>query len=133
VLTLPLLDCNCTASHCNVYFEYSLSVDASPLDMAQRLEAIEGVLNWSNITPQELKDIEEEEDNVKSRIIFAREFLKDEVWNRHEIVILYCNCLFRVVVLLMLCSMCTIGVSVESVRVVMLTNNDAVEHVTKQS
>jgi hypothetical protein len=59
--------------------EHSLSVDASPLDMAQRLEAIEGVLNWSNITPQELKDIEEEEDNVKSRIIFAREFLKDEV------------------------------------------------------
>jgi hypothetical protein len=75
----------CAYTTCAV--ESSLSVDASPLDMAQRLEAIEGVLNWSNITPDELKAIEEEEDNVKSRIIFAREFLKDEVCNLIVVII----------------------------------------------
>ena len=37
----------------------SLSVDASPLDMDQRLEAIEGVLAWSDSTPEELAAIEE--------------------------------------------------------------------------
>jgi len=34
------------------------------------------VLEWSSIDEEALKAIEEEEDNVKTRIIFAREELK---------------------------------------------------------
>lgn len=37
-----------------------------------------GVLNWSESSAEELQDILDEEDNVKTRIIFAREELK--VW-----------------------------------------------------
>lgn len=35
-----------------------------------------GVLDWSSIDEEALKAIEEEEDKVKTRIIFAREELK---------------------------------------------------------
>ncbi|CAM9627992.1 unnamed protein product [Chrysoparadoxa australica] len=56
----------------------SLSVDAAPLEMEQRIEAVNGVLGWSDLTDQELMEVEEEEENVKARIIFAREFLRDE-------------------------------------------------------
>ncbi|KAG5188517.1 magnesium chelatase subunit D, putative chloroplast precursor [Tribonema minus] len=57
----------------------SLSADASPLDMGQRLEAVNGVLDWASISPETLKALEEQEDNVKTRIIFARQYLKEEV------------------------------------------------------
>ncbi|CAM9349252.1 unnamed protein product [Phaeothamnion confervicola] len=55
----------------------SLSADAAPLTLEQRIEAVDGVMDWNKITPEEIKVIEEEEDNVRTRIIFAREYLKD--------------------------------------------------------
>lgn len=55
----------------------ALSVDAAPLDMDQRIEAVNGVLDWGAISEGDLKEILDEEDNVKTRIIFAREELKN--------------------------------------------------------
>eukprot|EP00903_Cladosiphon_okamuranus_P012770 g11938.t1 len=54
----------------------ALSVDASPLDMEQRIEAVNGVLDWAGTDEADLQSILDEEDNVKTRIIFAREELK---------------------------------------------------------
>ncbi|CAM9593535.1 unnamed protein product, partial [Ectocarpus sp. 8 AP-2014] len=54
----------------------ALSVDAAPLDMDQRIEAVNGVLEWADIDEADLQSILDEEDNVKTRIIFAREELK---------------------------------------------------------
>lgn len=54
----------------------ALSVDASPLDMEQRIEAVNGVLDWAGTEDADLQSILDEEDNVKTRIIFAREELK---------------------------------------------------------
>lgn len=38
-----------------------------------------GVLDWGAMSEEEMKKIEEEEDRVKTRIIFAREELKVRV------------------------------------------------------
>eukprot|EP00904_Undaria_pinnatifida_P010858 jgi/Undpi1/6902/HiC_scaffold_21.g09377.m1 len=54
----------------------ALSVDAAPLNMDQRIEAVNGVLDWGAMGAGDLQAILDEEDNVKTRIIFAREELK---------------------------------------------------------
>ncbi|CAM9767635.1 unnamed protein product [Ascophyllum nodosum] len=63
----------------------ALSVDASPLDMNQRIQAVDDVLEWGSIDEMSLKAIEDEEDNVKTRIIFAREELKQLKLSRDQI------------------------------------------------
>ncbi|CAM9318606.1 unnamed protein product [Ectocarpus sp. 4 AP-2014] len=63
----------------------ALSVDAAPLDMDQRIEAVNGVLEWADIDEADLQSILDEEDNVKTRIIFAREELKQLQLSKDQI------------------------------------------------
>ncbi|CEL94653.1 unnamed protein product [Vitrella brassicaformis CCMP3155] len=56
----------------------SLSVDATPLTDLERVQAVEGVLKFGNSKHNEqmLREAEEEEDELRTRIIFSREYLK---------------------------------------------------------
>lgn len=62
----------------------SLNADAQKLDVGERVEAVESVLDFASSGPQKtvkaeqaLKDALENEDDLKTAIIFAREYLKD--------------------------------------------------------
>lgn len=62
----------------------ALSADAQKLDVSQRVEAVSSVLNFSSSGPQKGQDAEdalaaalENEDDLKTAIVFAREFIKD--------------------------------------------------------
>jgi magnesium chelatase subunit D len=57
----------------------ALSVDATPLELSQRLDAVNGVLDWNAISLEGLKEVEDEEAAVKNRILFARQYLDEEV------------------------------------------------------
>jgi len=56
----------------------ALNADTEPLTMEERVEAVEKVLAFSEgrIPPAELKDIYEKEEQLKSTIVFAREYIK---------------------------------------------------------
>eukprot|EP00640_Fibrocapsa_japonica_P000069 CAMPEP_0113943610 /NCGR_PEP_ID=MMETSP1339-20121228/26920_1 /TAXON_ID=94617 /ORGANISM="Fibrocapsa japonica" /LENGTH=375 /DNA_ID=CAMNT_0000948533 /DNA_START=311 /DNA_END=1434 /DNA_ORIENTATION=+ /assembly_acc=CAM_ASM_000762 len=60
-------------------FAVSLSADATPLTMEERLEATKSVLEFStdSMDRQRLLDAVEQEDQIKTRIIFAREDMKE--------------------------------------------------------
>jgi magnesium chelatase subunit D len=62
----------------------ALSADAQPLDVAGRVKAVERVLNFSGSGPQKTEEAEEalreaieNEDDLKTAVVFAREFIKD--------------------------------------------------------
>jgi magnesium chelatase subunit D len=62
----------------------ALSADAEKLDIGQRVEAVDSVLNFSASGPQKgeqaevaLKKAIENEDDLKTALIFAREYIKD--------------------------------------------------------
>jgi magnesium chelatase subunit D len=62
----------------------ALSADAQKLDVAGRVEAVESVLNFSASGPQkgekaeaELQTAIENEDDIKTAIVFAREYIKE--------------------------------------------------------
>ena len=62
----------------------ALSADAEKLDVAQRVEAVESVLDFSSSGAQKsekgeatLKQAISNEDDLKTAIIFAREYIKD--------------------------------------------------------
>jgi len=62
----------------------ALSADAQPLDIAGRVEAVESVLNFAASGPQKtekaaaaLQEAIENEDDIKTAIVFAREYIKD--------------------------------------------------------
>ena len=62
----------------------ALSADAEKLDISQRVEAVDSVLDFSSSGPQKSKNAEtalqeaiENEDDLKTAIVFAREYIKD--------------------------------------------------------
>ena len=62
----------------------ALSADAQPLDIKGRVEAVESVLDFSGSGPQKtqkaekaLREAIENEDDLKTAIVFAREYIKD--------------------------------------------------------
>jgi magnesium chelatase subunit D len=62
----------------------ALSADAESLDINQRVQAVESVLSFSSSGPQKTKEADEElaqaienEDDLKTAIVFAREYIKD--------------------------------------------------------
>ena len=62
----------------------ALSADAQKLDISQRVSAVESVLDFSSSGPQKSKSAEtalkeaiENEDDLKTAIVFAREYIKD--------------------------------------------------------
>lgn len=62
----------------------SLSADAQPLNLAERVDAVQSVLDFSPSGPQKsekaesaLKEAIENEDDLKTAIVFAREYIKD--------------------------------------------------------
>lgn len=62
----------------------ALSADAQPLELDQRVEAVESVLNFAGSGKQGSSDAEtalaeaiENEDDLKTAIVFAREYIKD--------------------------------------------------------
>lgn len=64
----------------------ALSVDAKPLTLEQRLEAVDEVLAFGDINtkPDELQAILDDEDQLRTRIIFARESLKETLLSRDQ-------------------------------------------------
>jgi magnesium chelatase subunit D len=56
-----------------------LNVDAQPLNLEQRVEAMQGVLDWSNFSDEELMEIDRQEQALTTRILFSREYFKSEV------------------------------------------------------
>lgn len=62
----------------------ALSADAEKLDIGQRVDAVESVLNYSASGPQKTEESQkaleaavENEDDLKTAIVFAREYIKD--------------------------------------------------------
>jgi len=62
----------------------ALSADGEQLDISQRVEAVDSVLSFSSSGSQKTKDAEEalkaaveNEDDLKTAIVFAREYIKD--------------------------------------------------------
>ena len=55
-----------------------LNVDSQPLNLEQRVEAMQGVLDWSNFSDEELMEIDRQEQALTTRILFAREYFKTE-------------------------------------------------------
>jgi magnesium chelatase subunit D len=62
----------------------ALSADAQKLDLGQRVDAVQSVLDFSGSGPQKteraetaLKEAIENEDDLKTAIVFAREYIKD--------------------------------------------------------
>jgi len=62
----------------------ALSADAQPLDIAGRIRAVDAVLNFAGSGPQKTAEAEralqeaiENEEDLKTAIVFAREFIKD--------------------------------------------------------
>jgi len=62
----------------------SLSADAQPLDIAERVSAVESVLDFTGSGPQKTEKAEtalleaiENEEDLKTAIIFAREYIRD--------------------------------------------------------
>ena len=62
----------------------ALSADAEKLDLGQRVDAVQSVLDFSGSGPQKtqraeqaLKEAIENEDDLKTAIVFAREYIKD--------------------------------------------------------
>lgn len=62
----------------------ALSADAEKLDLGQRVDAVQSVLDFSSSGPQKsaqaesaLKEAIENEDDLKTAIVFAREYIKD--------------------------------------------------------
>ena len=62
----------------------SLSANSVPLDVSQRVDAVDSVLNYSagekqgsQSAEEALKDAIDNEDDLKTAIVFAREYIKD--------------------------------------------------------
>lgn len=68
----------------------ALSVDSSPLTLEQKLDAIDRVISYDDNTfaKNEVAEIKEAEDQLKTRIIFAREDLKDTKLTKSQITYL---------------------------------------------
>ena len=56
----------------------ALSVDAMPLSVEERAEAVHRVIQWSDMSREELLQFEEEEDMLRARIVLAREYCRTE-------------------------------------------------------
>mmetsp|Transcript_23185 Transcript_23185/g.27881 ORF Transcript_23185/g.27881 Transcript_23185/m.27881 type:complete len:770 (-) Transcript_23185:338-2647(-) len=68
-------------------FAVALSADAAPLTVTQRVEAVDGVMDFSKAS-FDTENLLEETDALKSRIVFAREDLKEIQLNRDQLLYL---------------------------------------------
>jgi len=67
----------------------SLSADANPLNVDDRVAAVTSVMDFDSAKTEERKmTIREETDNLKSRIVFAREDLKDTKLTKDQLLYL---------------------------------------------
>lgn len=62
----------------------ALSADAAPLSVDDRVKAVQGVVDFSADRAAALKEDEEAADGLRSRIVFAREDIKDVALSRDQ-------------------------------------------------
>lgn len=53
-------------------FAVALSLDNAPLSTAQRIEAVQGVMDWTSMEPEQMQEVERKEDALRTRILFSR-------------------------------------------------------------
>jgi len=59
-------------------FAVALSVDNMRLSQPQRVEAVQGVIDWGVMSAEGLRSTDQKDDALRTRILFSREFLKSE-------------------------------------------------------
>ncbi len=65
----------------------ALNADTEPLTLEERVEAVERVVKFGSggISAEEMKELEEGEDNLRNSIIFAREYIKDKSLAKEQV------------------------------------------------